>query len=1590
MHVRESGNSSGGVTLTGTPTVTGSTLTVDLSTSEQDTVNAMTTPKLDIDAGAVSDTSDNPIAVTKDNEISLIDGTPPDTVSPTFGSATYNTGTGSLTVTFSESISDTTVDLSKMHVRESGNSSGGVTLTGTPTVTGSTLTVDLSTSEQDTVNVMTTPKLDIDAGAVSDTSSNGIAVSRNNPISVADGTAPTFVSAEYYTQYGTVSVVFSEDISRASVDLSKIHIRESGESAGGSTLSGHYNVFGNVLSVSLDVAQRDITNALDTPQLDIDAGAVSDTSDNPIAAAADLPITIKDTIRPLLDSVAYSTVTGVLSATFNEPISTSVDLSKMHIRESGDSAGGITLTSATSQSVSGVTLAATLSATQKSTVNAMTTPQLDIDAGVVSDTSGNEIVADVDNQISVVGDTAPAFVSAMHNTESGGFLVTFNETIPLASVDLSKLHIRESGESSGGITLPSTQSHRVFDKLLWINLDVAQRDAINALDTHQLDIDEGAVSNISNNPIAAAVDLPIAVNNMIPPTFDSATYNPETGILSITFSEPISPDSVTLSKIHIRESGHSSGGLILTGFTRSVSGSTLDVTIPTAQRDTIHAMMTPQLDIDAVAVIDATGGKIAAVTDQPITVSDGMPPVFGAATYSTGTGILNATFSEPISAAVNLSQLHIRESGESAGGVTLTGVTFLSVSGNTLTVTLSTQQKDAVNAMTTPQLDIDAGAISDIYNSGIAVAEDQPVAVSYTIPPVFDSAAYHTLTGILSMTFSEPISETVTLSGLHVRESDHTTGGVNMTGAFSQSVSNSTISIWFSPSQRDAVNAMTTPQIDIDAGAVSDTSGNPIVAAEDQPISVTDGTAPILSSAAYSTISGGLRVTFSEPISTTVELSNLHIREQGQTTGGTPMTDVTFLSISESTLTVTLSTIQRNIVNAMTTPQLDIDAGAVSDTSGNQIAAAADQHITVNDTIPPVFDSATYHTRTGILNMTFNEPISTPAELSKMHIREQGQTSGGVNMTDASSQSVSGSTLAVTLSPSQRDAVNAMDTPQLDIDAEAILDTSGNPIAAAADQPISVTDRTPPVFSAATYTARTGILNMTFNESISDTVTLSGLHVRESDHTTGRVDMTGASSQSVSNSTLAVTLSPSQRDAVNAMYTPRLDIDAGAVSDIYDNPIEAAADLDINQAPTADAGHDQTVGELAPVVLDGTGSFDNDSAILAYLWSHTSGPSVTLNATDTLSPTFTSPQVTSNQEVVFTLTVTDNDGGRDQDTVTIFIDDDSIPPALTSIVGQSNLGESFIADTIVFRVTFSEDVTGVDSSDFGLSGTGTGSVSSVAPVVGSGAIYHVIVNVDAGGTFGLDLRSSGHDIRDKANNPLTDNVPETDSVYTASPTLDHTFQSRSYSPTVRLVGSHNINDDPDQTDGTGGDPYVELGSVYVDRGATCYDRKVPTNAFLPVEIDMTSRVTVDTSQLDTSRTGLSQVTYSCTDDDNNTSTNSRLILVFDRSPPVITAPAPAFSITLPRTSNGMYYVGDFGAPTVFDFSVLDGKSLRFAYTGTMDGVPVHIPEKIDIDNLGPGAVLTGFHEGTTVLTWTVSDIYGNSVTTTQNVTINVY
>jgi gliding motility-associated-like protein len=76
-------------------------------------------------------------------------------------------------------------------------------------------------------------------------------------------------------------------------------------------------------------------------------------------------------------------------------------------------------------------------------------------------------------------------------------------------------------------------------------------------------------------------------------------------------------------------------------------------------------------------------------------------------------------------------------------------------------------------------------------------------------------------------------------------------------------------------------------------------------------------------------------------------------------------------------------------------------------------------------------------------------------------------------------------------------------------------------------------------------------------------------------------------------------------------------------------------------------------------------------------------------------------------------------------------------------------------NSVTFGVTFSENVTGADVSDFTLTVsalTGT----SISSISGSGASYFVVVNIGTGnGSIRLDLKNAGTGISDKAANAIT-------------------------------------------------------------------------------------------------------------------------------------------------------------------------------------------------------------------------------------------
>ena len=87
-----------------------------------------------------------------------------------------------------------------------------------------------------------------------------------------------------------------------------------------------------------------------------------------------------------------------------------------------------------------------------------------------------------------------------------------------------------------------------------------------------------------------------------------------------------------------------------------------------------------------------------------------------------------------------------------------------------------------------------------------------------------------------------------------------------------------------------------------------------------------------------------------------------------------------------------------------------------------------------------------------------------------------------------------------------------------------------------------------------------------------------------------------------------------------------------------------------------DAGPDQRVLDESAVTLSGTVS-DSDSTDLTYLWTQNPGsPAVTLTGSDTLMPTFTAPDVSSDVDLVFTLTV-DDDTDTVTDTVIVTVHD---------------------------------------------------------------------------------------------------------------------------------------------------------------------------------------------------------------------------------------------------------------------------------------------------------------------------------------------
>lgn len=164
-------------------------------------------------------------------------------------------------------------------------------------------------------------------------------------------------------------------------------------------------------------------------------------------------------------------------------------------------------------------------------------------------------------------------------------------------------------------------------------------------------------------------------------------------------------------------------------------------------------------------------------------------------------------------------------------------------------------------------------------------------------------------------------------------------------------------------------------------------------------------------------------------------------------------------------------------------------------------------------------------------------------------------------------------------------------------------------------------------------------------------VTLNGTTSTDPDNDFLTYSWTAPSGITLSSNTASKPTFTAPEVQTDVNFTFSLTVNDGTVSSSADQVVISVKQ--VNKAPIANAGPDQSLDEGILVTLDGTGSTDMDSNVLTYFWSAPSG--IVLNSTTASKPTFTAPEVQTNTNYTFSLVVNDGKVNSTVDQVIITV-----------------------------------------------------------------------------------------------------------------------------------------------------------------------------------------------------------------------------------------------------------------------------------------------------------------------------------------------
>ena len=937
---------------------------------------------------------------------------------------------------------------------------------------------------------------------------------------VTPDTSPPVITSVYLDlDSGDISLSFDEPINSSTLDATVITITNSTVLPQSLFTVSDYTLRPIINSTSLTsrlssseaAVLIETLNGTSNSFISFNQYLIADIFGNYISPMSDLRVDvfIPDQTSPTLDQFTLDMDIGLLTLVFSEAVrGHTFNTSAITIQGGSTSSNAHTLSSlSVPLQINSTTFQVNLTSDDLSgikaapyTATSLSNTYITLSDSLIRDLYGNRNAPILNGSARqaaelITDDVNPQLISFSFGNYEGRVTLslTFTEVINASSVNPSQLTLQlDSTMGSGDYTLVSSTPLLVHSDIIHIpigdadllfilslpsNLARTRDDTfISFPTTFAADMQGNLVESVPNT---GAIQSTTEPGDIRPPQLNSFILNLNTGTMTLTFSETVTPTSFVPQAITLQSSMSGGNSYTLTGGNATaVNNVTIFVQLLASDvnaiqadsmlaidRDTTYVSLSRgvMLDTDALAVLPILSTSALQATN--FTENEERPELIGFTLSLSSNDPLTLTFSETVIASMLRIEQFTLLSAPSVSALTFkfrTPLTITPSAGAILNLTLNLTDKSELQqrpgigtVIENTYLSVTAGAITDSNGDSlvaipISSAIRANLVIPDTLPPALNEASLDMNQGLLTLVGSEPVQESsVNPNSITLQSSptDPTASYTLQSSSLNRLTDFVNMVIRISEDDLNGIKAVeictnsSNCYVTHDEDSFRDTFGEPSLnLTTGLSVSLTlDITPPrLVSFNEFNRATGSLTISFSETIdSSSFNASGVILQNLFDSANDVSMYTLTGGSVTDNNVSLTISLTSEDMAAVRLNPYLCTSRGncyirltstAFTDVTGNEVDPT-DPALLVDrftfDNVRPRLLNFTLDLETNQLQLLFSEPVSGDSfNASGLYIRSSNDTTDDeVRLLASSTLSSDGSHITVDLSTSDLNAI---------------------------------------------------------------------------------------------------------------------------------------------------------------------------------------------------------------------------------------------------------------------------------------------------------------------------------------------------------------------------------------------------------------------------------------------------------------------------------------------------------------------------------------------------------------------------------------